>query len=180
MTHTARLFIGLTPPPTVRQQLVAARDQAHTQFGGKAVPEANLHLTLAFLGQTPLVRIAELSTLIDQCGFMAMTLQLATIGSFSRANVVWAGLSARHIVLDGLATRLCQTLQQHHFSIDTQGFNAHVTLLRKAICPAHVLTPAINWRASQLSLYESRSTPDGVEYQVLHRVISHTGHDHAT
>lgn len=173
MTASARLFIGLTPPPAVRQQLAMARDQAHVQFGGKPVPADNLHLTLAFLGQTSLSRLDELTRLIDQCGFMAMTLQLAAIGSFSSAKVVWAGLAERHIALDALAGRLRRVLQQQDFSVDAQGFNAHVTLLRKAVCPAHTITPTIIWRASQLSLYESRSTPAGVEYHILHRLLSH-------
>ncbi|GGP18063.1 RNA 2',3'-cyclic phosphodiesterase [Silvimonas iriomotensis] len=176
MTATARLFIGLTPPPAVRQQLVAVRDRLHAVAGGKPVAQANLHLTLAFLGQTPVARVEELASLIDQCGFMPMTLQLASVGSFSRANVTWAGPAERHMMLDGLAARLHQSLQQHHFSVDAQGFSAHVTLLRKVACPPQTLTPAIIWRASQLSLYESRSTPDGVEYHILHRVISSAGH----
>ncbi len=173
MTTTARLFIGLTPPPAVRQQLATARDRASVQFGGKPVAIDNLHLTLAFLGQTSLSRLDELTGLIDQCGFMAMTLQLACVGSFSAAKVVWAGLAERHIALDALAGRLQRALQQQDFSVDTQGFSAHVTLLRKAVCPAHTITPAIIWRASQLSLYESRSTPAGVEYHILHRLLSH-------
>lgn len=173
-TH-ARLFIALTPPPDVRKQLAAARDVIHLRVSGKPVADSKLHLTLAFLGQTPRTRLEELTQLIDRSGFLPLDLQLNQYGCFTQAQVVWLGLPARHIALDGLAQRLGHGLRTAGFNFEDRPFSPHVTLLRKATCPPERLPQPVIWHANQLSLYESVSTPDGVEYRALQRVLAGFG-----
>ena len=53
-----RLFVAILLPATVRQQLLKAVEALREQGNGNFTKERNLHLTLAFLGQTPNLRAA--------------------------------------------------------------------------------------------------------------------------
>ena len=55
-----RLFVALVPPEEVRRRLEAeGRALRGLCGGGRMVPRENLHLTLAFLGETDRRRAAE-------------------------------------------------------------------------------------------------------------------------
>ena len=53
-----RLFLALPCPSGIAAQIDAWRQSQH--FAGRPVPTANLHVTLAFLGQVPESRLQQL------------------------------------------------------------------------------------------------------------------------
>lgn len=166
-----RIFVALAPPAPVRSALVAARELALARFGGKPVPDHNLHLTLAFLGATAEERLDELVSVVNAIPFTPLDLHLDEVGSFAGAKVVWLGSQQRHAGLDKLVAALWPGLRAAGFAFDAKDFNAHVTLLRKAVCPTHA-TAAVDWRADRLCIYESVSGLSGVDYHVRHRRLA--------
>jgi 2'-5' RNA ligase len=50
MSESKRLFFAIELPPTIQRQIVRWRASHFPQEAGRPVAAANLHLTLAFLG----------------------------------------------------------------------------------------------------------------------------------
>lgn len=156
----ARLFFALWPPDGVREALGRLSQEVAAAAGGRRVPQANIHLTLAFLGEVatergPLVREAA-----DSVRGEPFELSLDRLGSFRRAGVAWMGPSATPLALGDLASNLASALRARDFSIEDRPFAAHVTLARGIGKPI-VAAPAVPvaWTARQFVLVESeRST----------------------
>jgi 2'-5' RNA ligase len=55
-----RIFVALDLPDPVRERLGAHADALARDLGGRAVPAANLHLTLHFMGRVPVDRLQRL------------------------------------------------------------------------------------------------------------------------
>ncbi|MDH5265059.1 MAG: RNA 2',3'-cyclic phosphodiesterase, partial [Betaproteobacteria bacterium] len=61
----ARLFFALWPDAAARAALADLARATANRYGGRAVPAANLHLTLVFLGEVDPARIAALRRAVD-------------------------------------------------------------------------------------------------------------------
>lgn len=88
---TQRLFFALELPDSLQQQLVRWRAENFAEDDGKPVAAANLHLTLAFLGEVSSEtsqKLQQLAARIVQPGF---TLNLDDAGHWPRPGVVWLG-----------------------------------------------------------------------------------------
>ncbi|ORM74865.1 2'-5' RNA ligase, partial [Pantoea deleyi] len=88
---TQRLFFALSLPDDMQQALVRWRADTFPAGAGVPVAAANLHLTLAFLGEvTPETsqRLQTLASRIVQPGF---DLDLDDAGHWPRPGVVWLG-----------------------------------------------------------------------------------------
>ena len=55
-----RLFVAADLPPAARERLAAVGAHVAAHIGGRAVPPASLHATLAFLGAVPPAAVAGL------------------------------------------------------------------------------------------------------------------------
>ncbi|MBF4651936.1 RNA 2',3'-cyclic phosphodiesterase, partial [Serratia marcescens] len=51
MSNSRRLFFALSLPDALQQQVIRWRAEAFAPEAGRPVAAANLHLTLAFLGE---------------------------------------------------------------------------------------------------------------------------------
>lgn len=158
-----RLFFALWPDPASR----AALAQMQQQVAGRAVPAANLHLTLAFLGRQPGAALAPLRDILDALACPAPTLSIDCFGHFSSQRIAWAGMRVPPPALLTLQASLIERLQHAGFAPDARGpYRPHVTLARHAPPPPPDArcTPLL-WQARQLALVES-GAPDGL-YRVL-------------
>ncbi|MDR3414255.1 MAG: RNA 2',3'-cyclic phosphodiesterase [Formivibrio sp.] len=167
MPENQRLFIALFPPPALRTALHEIALQRQTCLGGRVMPAANLHLTLAFLGMTPTASMPAILDVLRQASTLDCTLALDTLGTFANGGIVWAG--CRHIpdTLNEYAANLRSALAGKAIVFDNKPFCPHITLLRKAtVCDAPI-EPAIEWQPAAAQLCISRSTADGSVYQVV-------------
>ena len=161
MPGTQRVFIALWPPAQVRAALaeIAARLIAQVPPGGRLVPAANLHLTLAFIGSLEDDRVAELAPLVERCRCAPFSWRLDRLGGFDRARVLWAGGEAVE-PLEQLAASARAILDRQRIAYDRKPFAPHVTLVRDAgrLPPgAAAITPAIDWLCERATLVRSTS-----------------------
>ena len=119
------------------------RDRAITSFQslvqqGNFSRIENLHLTLAFLGETE--RLHAICQIMEQISLPAFSLTLDQLGRFRRngGDIYWVGIAANPS-LQQLQQSLSQKLRQAKFPLDEKPYRPHLTLGRQII-----LKPAAN------------------------------------
>lgn len=134
MVHM-RLFIAINFSGEVKDalakiQLGLGEYCAHARFTARE----NLHLTLAFLGETSGGRVGAIEKAMDAALFSPFTLAISGVGRFSRSggDVLWAGLDDSP-ELCALHGRLCVQLAQAGFAAEARRFSPHITLAREAV-----------------------------------------------
>lgn len=165
----SRLFFALWPGPSVRERIVALLPGLAEQ-GGRPVAEGNIHLTLAFLGQTTPAQRRFMEQWAESRSHPDFFLTLNRFGHWPGPRVFWLGPSQWPRELDVLATYLAEGMSQCGLSPDKRRYTPHVTLLRKASAmPLSLPDLNLGWRANHFVLCESSSSEDGVHYRVLRR-----------
>ena len=154
----ARLFFAIWPDAPARERLAALGREVAQVARGKPVPSANLHLTLAFLGEIEDARAEQLDEMAAEIEAPAFRLRFDRVGSFAKARVAWAGCSRAPAELVDLQSRLAKSLAGRGFALEERPFAPHLTLARKA---ATALPPAriepIEWQVRDLALVASRA-----------------------
>lgn len=172
-----RLFVALVPPEEVRRALEAeGRALRGLCGGGRMVPRENLHLTLAFLGETDRRRAAERA--MDRAAGAPFSLATAPPGRFPgrRGELWWMGVEARPALL-ALRRRLVRALREEGVWLDdAKPFRPHITLGRdlRPLPGAELAAwaascPAEPWQVRAMTLMESRREADGLRYIPLYR-----------
>ncbi len=93
MNDPLRLFFALPCPADQAQAIGRWRDEQG--LDGRAVPLANLHLTLAFLGAQPADALAEIARLGESIHAEAFELRLDRLISSARGSPAWRQSSRR-------------------------------------------------------------------------------------
>ena len=159
-----RLFYALWPDESTRTQLAALQ----TGITGRKVDIANLHLTLAFLGNQPSDSLALLAGLMQSLKPTPFTLTIDHYGYFSKPRVVWAGPSSPPEALLSLQRTLWQSLLDNGIPLKpVAGFRPHVTLARDAERLERAWENNLNWTIGTIALVESTSIPGGVRYRTI-------------
>ena len=114
-TPPLRLFFALPCPPELAQAICAWRDGLH--LDGQSVAQANLHLTLAFLGATPRGRKAELLALGESLPRRGFILQLDQLARWKN-GILHLAPSQIPSELHELVQALREALQAHAFEIE--------------------------------------------------------------
>jgi 2'-5' RNA ligase len=127
---TARLFVALTPPAPVRNELAAlAQDIA----GLRWTPADNLHLTLRFLGDTSAEKQEQMEAALARVRVEPFVLPVGGLGVFpprGPAKVLWAGVGSGHTRLFQLRKQVDEALLSVDLTIDVRTFAPHFTLAR--------------------------------------------------
>lgn len=170
VARNERLFVALWPDAATREALAQATGSLG--IGGRRVAPANLHLTMAFLGQVPSTRRSAILKAMRETRAGRFTLLLDRVGHFSASQAAWLGISNPPQAITEIQKRLVGHLRGTGFAIEERPFRAHVTLARDAPKPA-AEAPAgilpITWTVDNLSLVRSPSRGGG-QYQVLEAV----------
>ena len=163
-----RLFFAVWPDADAAARLGALAGEIAIAADGKPVPEAKVHLTVAFLGAVDENRAALAREAGAAIRSAAFDLVLDRVGSFRGARVAWAGCEAIPPKLARLHAALAQELRGRGFELEERDFTPHVTLARK-IRRAVALraTEAIAWRADALTLVRTEAGSGG--YKVVER-----------
>lgn len=168
---TQRLFFALWPSDAQRQAMVDWIDALGLGQQGRPVSEQNLHITLVFLGDTPLDRVDCIISRAAPSNAASFVLRFDRLGYFRRAQVLWAGVSHLPPVLARLHHELEQALVPCGYRPEPREFTPHLTLRRKvARKPELPADPSpLLWPIDQFCLVSSMLTPAGAEYSVVKR-----------
>jgi 2'-5' RNA ligase len=140
-----------------------------------------MHVTLAFLGQTPDERLADVATAVESAAreVTAFDIELDRPGRFpasGKPRVVWLGIGAGAPTVLALGERLRAELARREIAFDKKPMRAHVTLGRiredVSLVDARAIAagieamriPHLRFRADALTLFESALSPRGPRY----------------
>ena len=188
---TARLFVAVDPPTSVREQLAAWARDAAAGLGVQASRRAGrplrliepqaLHLTLCFLGSRALEDIEPIRAALSACP--------AHVGRLSVGAPLWLPPRRPRALavevhdrgdalarLHGTVTRAIS--QAVDWEPERRRFRAHITLARMpqaagrargsaGSLPALPATPQLDFAPETMVLYRSRLAPAGATYEAL-------------
>lgn len=89
MSNSRRLFFALSLPDALQQQVIRWRAEAFAPEAGRAVAAANLHLTLAFLGEVTAQKELALRKLAGRIVQPGFSMRLDDLGHWPRP--AWSG-----------------------------------------------------------------------------------------
>ena len=124
-----RLFVALDVPASHRQRLLGL---CHGVRDARWVPEANLHLTLRFIGEVEEPQAEEIVTALGSVEAEAFSVTLDGVGHFKtgrRIRSLWAGVAPCEALLI-LQERVDATLRRAGIPTDGRRFTPHITLAR--------------------------------------------------
>lgn len=95
----------------------------------------NIHLTLKFLGATPIEKLDILQNEIASVcsGFSVFRMHLRGVGAFpgeARPRSLWCGVEEGSQILVELAGKIDEVLKVHGFEPENRKFSAHLTIGR--------------------------------------------------
>lgn len=122
-----------------------------------------LHMTLAFLGETPLARLDALRELAATIPGEAFTLTLDRLGCWKHNRIGWLGVQDTPQALAQLVSNFRGVLHAEQFAVDDQHYVPHVTLLRNAQCRPPPSCPPVTWRAKDFVLLASHKQRPGYD-----------------
>jgi 2'-5' RNA ligase len=181
-----RLFVAILLPDSWLALLGdVQQDLRRAGLSLRYVRPEGIHLTLKFLGETPIDRIAVIEQALVEAASAVrpFTLHLGGLGTFgppSRPRVVWAGIDGDRHRLNELFEAIERALQRTGIAPEQRAFNPHLTLARvpdQMPSPEAVrIVPALEhrtWKAAMIhavdsvSLMQSELGAGGARYTVL-------------
>ena len=123
-----RLFLAIPVSPAVRAALLHTAAQMKRLGSGTFARPENLHLTLAFLGETE--RLAAARGALDRACEKAAPFSMAVGGLGRFGDLWWAGVE-ENARLEHLALEIQQTLREEGFAIERRPWKPHITLVRR-------------------------------------------------
>ena len=166
----ARVFFALWPDPQARQSLDRLAREAHEACAGRPTRAETIHLTLVFVGQVDIVRIASLKSLASRIAVPSFDLRLDHAGYWKHNRIVWLGARETPPPLAELVRALEQGLEEADFRFDKRPYVPHLTLVRKALCREPVAaTAAVHWPVREFVLARSSLSAQGAAYEIIGR-----------
>ena len=122
-----RLFAAIVFSPAVRDSLAGAVTELRRQGSGTFTRPENLHLTLAFIGETD--RIDEAKAALRRAAMGGrFSLSVEGMGCFD--DLWWAGVRDSE-PLERLTLGVQESLREAGFALEKRRWRPHVTLVRR-------------------------------------------------
>jgi 2'-5' RNA ligase len=177
-----RLFLGLPTPDELAQSLARiARSLALP--GARWTPPGNIHLTLVFLGSVSDDKLPAILHELDHLNPPHLHLRITRLGTFPRAGVLFAEVEPTPALLalqSDVAARMARcgfprdSDSDSDSDADARPYHPHITLARlraaTRLTDRQATLPASAPRtfdADCVNLYQSRTLPEGVRYEIL-------------
>ena len=123
-----RLFIAVELTEDIKKSLVAyMHELKKAGVKGQYAAMDNLHLTLAFIGETD--QLPKIREAVSSVQFRPFKLSLSEAGNFG--DLIWIGAKGNQS-LSELAKKVREALDSAGIHYDPKGFLPHITLIRKA------------------------------------------------
>ena len=146
-----RLFVAVHFSPEIKTVLLSAIEDLRRQSAGNFTRPENLHLTMAFIGESD--RVTEIKSALSAVNAAPFGLTIGGAGKFG--DLYWAGVDKNSALL-ALADSVRSELAKHHIDFDSKPFKAHITLAREVVLKDIRLTiPNTSMTVSRISLMRS-------------------------
>lgn len=169
-----RLFVAAYPPPDVAERLVLLLSSLSLPLHA-STPHDQIHLTLQFIGDTPLQRLAEVTESVERSvsglpGFTLSPLVLRTLPLKGPPRLIAVQTDAPPTLLE-IHRRLVHRLARRPRDASAEPFLPHLTLARfNAGLPASPLTvpaDAPPFAVTDIRLVRSRLRTGGAIHDTL-------------
>lgn len=148
-----RLFIAINFSEEIKKVLINAIDELRCQaVSGNFTRPENLHLTLAFIGESE--DVAAIRKVIDSVP--AAPFDIATSGAGHFGDLYWIGIE-KNPQLEDLAENIRSELRCAGFRIEDRKFKPHITVARQLAAnnPVSINVPKTRMTVSRISLMKS-------------------------
>ena len=164
-----RLFFALWPDDSVRAHLAAQCDGIAHEYRGRPMRADTLHMTLAFLGETPELRVPTVLACGDRVQAKAFTLNVDACSHFRKTKVAWLGCTESPEALRTLYDAVRVEVEQAGFNFHDREYHPHITAARDCMYfPSPCGVPAAEWTVESFVLIDSRMMRGGPPiYRVL-------------
>jgi len=143
---------------------------------GNFTNKDNLHLTLIFIGETPISQINSVKYAIDKVDMQPFSIKLSGLGRFKRdgGDLWWLGVNEnKH--LSELYKNLAVALSGIGISVDNRPYKPHLTLVREFIAAEgkHIMSsigkiPELSVDVNKISLMKSERVGGKLIYTEIH------------
>ncbi len=135
LSEVVRMFIAVDiEDPSIISKLVRIRDSfVATGAPMKPVEDHNMHITLRFLGNTPLSLLDDLERIVREARPKKVKLHLYGVGAFptpTRPRVLWVGVREGAEELERIYRVIERGVRRLGFKPEREEFVAHITLAR--------------------------------------------------
>jgi 2'-5' RNA ligase len=173
--NSIRAFLAIDIDPKIKEEIFEFIKQMFLHnIGIKWVKPDNLHLTLAFLGETPMDKISPLCDIMKKISnrHKAFTIKLSGFGCFPNLKsprVIWIGVQKSRPLFN-LKKDIDAELDNLGLTYDKKTFSPHLTIGRVktpvALKPAIFEVPdfSASFSASEIHLVKSDLFKDGPVY----------------
>lgn len=167
-----RLFFALEPEQRSAVDIASWRDR-QLPLAARPVPLANLHITLAFLGEISVHRLERLCLSVEEYlrrkPVSGGRLNLDQVGYWPKPRICWLGPTQWPAELNQLAEGLERLGNAEGGKRKRSPFQPHITLYRACenAPPAPASPPSFSFDYQDFALMESRQGRRGVSYHPL-------------
>lgn len=162
-----RIFIAIRFTEAFKSSILDAQDglREYGVRGNYTQPE-NLHLTLAFIGETE--RVAEIKAAVDAVKFEPFVIRTGKLGYFNgRSRVLWLGIEGED-KMKTIAQQLRRNLDKCGIDYAKGKFCPHITLVRQpSEMPLDVEVESESMTVSEISVMNSERVNGRLVYTVL-------------
>jgi 2'-5' RNA ligase len=184
--QTWRVFCAIELPETARALIlrhIARLKDAVPDAKASWNRDANLHLTIKFLGEIPRSSVPDISTAASRAvmGVAPFSIRLEQTGSFPRGaqpRVLWVGIEDSFGQLNELHALLEKGLASLGFDRDSRPFHPHLTVARlrqprhaRTLAAAHkdLAFEPVEIEVSELLVIRSELSSEGSKYSIISR-----------
>lgn len=162
-----RLFVAVSFSPAVCAALLEAIGDLRQQGTANFTRPENLHLTLAFIGESERTAPAQ-AALKAACTGGAFSMTIGGLGHFG--DLWWTGVR-ENPRLEALAARVQQALREEGYDIERRPWRPHVTLARRWRGPRpQVTVRETSMQVERVSLMKSERVDGKMVYTELFSV----------
>lgn len=183
MSQTIRTFIAFPLPKAVITRIFDVQEHLKTKdFPVRWVRPESIHLTLKFLGDTPIdtlnvIAMAMEETMNECSPITLFTKSLGVFPGIKKPRVIWVGLAGDIKALTDAQAKLESNLEKIGFSKETRPFKGHLTIGRiKGHIDSVKLFDVLRsfsqfasepFETMELIHYKSELKPSGAFYTIL-------------
>lgn len=159
-----RLFIAIEFSGAFRNALCGVMDKMRRQgVSGNYTRPENLHLTLAFIGQSD--RTEDIIRIMSGISGGPFAITLDGMGRFG--DLLWVGVRENPRLTE-LAESLCCRLRRAGFPVEERAFRPHITLVRRSSGSFRVSVPPAAMTVRSVSLMKSERIEGKLVYTAIH------------